>query len=81
VKTVFSPIYVRKSTPPVCPCCNTPLYKVKETDYQTYTFDEEKGRYTPDGEIEMSCPNCDGDLYDVFPDGVCNYTAKISKRT
>jgi len=51
--------------------------KVHENDYGTYIFDPASGTYkNDDGWIEMYCPNCDAKLYDVFPDGVCNFVSK-----
>lgn len=61
--------------PPRCPECGANLFRVAENTYETYTFDYEKGLYVSDGESESKCLNCDAKLYDVFPDGVCNYRA------
>ena len=51
--------------------------KVHENDYSTYVFDRTSGTYkVDDGLLEVYCPNCDAQLYDVFPDGACNYASK-----
>jgi hypothetical protein len=65
--------------PPKCPFCEQPLDEVFENEYNTYVFDPISGTYKEHkwkGEIEMFCPHCDSELYDVFPDGVCNYVSK-----
>lgn len=59
--------------PPKCPECGANLFRVFETNYETYTFDVNKGVYKEDGDLKMTCPDCNADLYDVFPHGVCNY--------
>lgn len=65
-----------KKFPPRCPYCKERLVKVHENDYSTYVFDPLSGTYkVDDGLIEMFCPNCDAKLYDVFPEGVCNYVS------
>ena len=62
---------------PRCPNCGANLFRVLETNYIVYKFDSTSGRYKEaDGEAEMKCPECQADLYDIFPDGVCNYSAK-----
>lgn len=59
---------------PRCPNCGTELYKVVEENRVVYVFNEEEGRYVEDdGEAKMYCPECGEDLYDLFPDGVCNW--------
>ncbi|MCW4044157.1 MAG: hypothetical protein NWE94_01400 [Candidatus Bathyarchaeota archaeon] len=68
-----------KRVPPICLCCRQPLVEVLENDYTTYVFDSVSGTYKCDefkGYLEMFCPNCGADLYDVFPDGACNYSSK-----
>ena len=62
--------------PPRCPYCGANLFRVKETTYETYTWNAEKGVYESDGEAEIKCPDCDAKLNDVFPNGVCNYSAR-----
>jgi hypothetical protein len=55
------------------------LVEVLENDYRTYVFDPASATYREHGwkgEIEISCPYCDAKLYDVFPDGVCNYVPR-----
>jgi hypothetical protein len=55
------------------------LVEVLENDYRTYVFDSASATYREHGwkgEIEISCPYCDAKLYDVFPDGVCNYVPR-----
>jgi uncharacterized protein with PIN domain len=64
-----------KRSPPRCPYCKERLVEVHEDDHSTYVFDPSSGTYKfDDGELESYCPHCDAELYDVFPDGVCNYT-------
>ena len=51
--------------------------KVRENDYSTYVFDPASGTYrVDDGLLEIFCPNCEAKLYDVFPDGACNYVSE-----
>lgn len=59
--------------PPKCSSCGANLFRVAETTYETYKWNPEKGVYEVDGESESKCLDCGADLYDVFPDGVCNY--------
>lgn len=59
--------------PPKCSDCGVKLFRVFETVYATYRWDHKKGTYKEDGVLEMKCPECGADLYDVFPDGVCNF--------
>jgi uncharacterized protein with PIN domain len=62
---------------PQCPYCKTELLRVFEINRLIYEFDREKGRYIEThGEAEMRCPECNADLYDVLPDGVCNFLAE-----
>jgi hypothetical protein len=61
--------------PPKCPACGVELWTVAEDHYETYKFDAMTGRYRSDGEAEIKCIECGVDLFDVFPDGVCNYKA------
>jgi hypothetical protein len=69
--------------PPRCPCCGADLLRVLETNYLIYEFDQAKGKYGEiHGEVEMKCPECQADLYNVFPynvfpDGVCNFSVEI----
>jgi len=73
---------MRAFKPPKCPYCKKTLDEVFENDYRTYVFDAVSGTYRDHdwkGELEMFCPNCSAKLYDIFPDGVCNYTSKIEK--
>jgi len=68
-----------KKIPPKCPSCEQRLVEVFENEYNTYIFDPSSGTYREHqwkGEIEMFCPYCNAKLYDVFPDGVCNYVSK-----
>jgi len=61
---------------PKCPSCGKALDKVWENMDITYKWLPEKGFYTEDtdsGSLENQCPNCEADLSEVFPDGVCNY--------
>jgi hypothetical protein len=63
-----------KATPPRCPCCEKQLDKVHEDVHSTYVFDPVSGTYEfDDGELEPYCPNCDAELYNIFPEGTCNY--------
>jgi hypothetical protein len=63
---------------PRCPCCGADLLRVLETNHLIYEFDQAKGKYGEiHGEAEMKCPECQVDLYDVFPDGVCNFSVEI----
>lgn len=65
---------------PRCPYCKERLEKVHEDAHSTYVFDSASGTYKfDDGESEPYCPHCDAELYDVFPDGVCNYVKKNIK--
>jgi Zn finger protein HypA/HybF involved in hydrogenase expression len=66
--------------PPKCPNCNSNLFYVIERERIVYKFDYEKGKYKEeDGELEIFCPECDEDLLDIFPDGVCNYNSVKNK--
>jgi len=68
-----------KKLPPKCPYCKKRLVEVFENEYNTYVFDPASAMYKTHkwkGEIEMFCPCCDAELYDVFPDGVCNYVPR-----
>lgn len=70
-----------KKSPPRCPYCKKQLGKVHEDSHSTYVFDPDSGNYKfDDGELEPYCPNCDAQLYDIFPDGACNYAAKRKKQ-
>ena len=68
--------------PPKCPCCGYPLNIVYENVYETWFFDEKTGTYkenTDSCDIEIRCPNCHCKLYDVFPEGVCNFSLSEKK--
>jgi len=72
-----------RKLPPKCPGCRQLLVEVLENDYLTYVFDPASGTYREHewkGVIEMFCPHCNAKLYDVFPDGVCNYVSKIQTK-
>jgi hypothetical protein len=72
-----------KKFPPRCPYCRKRLFEVLENDYCTYVFNSASGTYKQHewkGEIEMFYQYCDGKLYDVFPDGVCNYVPRKRSR-
>ena len=63
--------------PPKCPNCGVSLFRVLETNYIVYKFHSTTGRYEEvDGEAKVKCSECQADLYDVFPNGVCNYSAE-----
>ena len=67
--------------PPICPICENPLSRVFENVYETYTFNPETGTYKETGgDMDIKCPECGGNLYDVFEDGACNYDAKSQPR-
>lgn len=71
-----------RKLPPRCPYCKSRLVEVFENEYNTYVFDSASGAYKQHewkGEIEMFCPCCNAKLYDVFPEGVCNYVSKSLK--
>jgi hypothetical protein len=62
--------------PPICPDCLTHLARVNETEHNSYRFNPLTGLYDEDrcaGSLDISCPHCDADLADVFPDGACNH--------
>jgi len=64
--------------PPKCPSCEEPLFEVFENEYNTYVFDPASGTYKEHdlkGDMEIRCPNCNAKLWDIFPDGVCNYVS------
>jgi hypothetical protein len=68
-----------KKLPPKCPYCKKRLVEVFENEYKTYIFDPVSAIYKAHewkGEAKIFCPYCDAELYDVFPDGVCNYLPK-----
>jgi len=71
-----------KRSPPRCPYCKKRLKKVRENGNSLYIFDSAEGTYKlNDGELEPYCPDCDAELFDIFPDGVCNYVSrKVRKR-
>jgi len=71
-----------KKSPSRCPCCKTRLIEVFENEYNTYVFDPTSGTYRmheTKGDIDIRCPNCDIKLFDVFPEGVCNYVSRKRK--
>ncbi len=60
--------------PPVCPHCGEPLKTVNWTAYEDYELNEETGEYTLKAESrESTCPKCEADLSEIFPDGPINY--------
>lgn len=65
--------------PPKCPECGANLFRVIETSTLTYTFRPKANNYASDGSHEILCPDCLGDLSDVFPDGIDNYPKKESQ--
>jgi len=68
----------QKFEPPKCRGCRKPLSAVYENEYWTYTFDEKTGAYKGNlADIEIRCPDCNMCLRDQFPEGACNYRAKI----
>jgi uncharacterized protein with PIN domain len=72
-----------KKLPPKCPHCKKRLVEVFENEYSTYIFDPASAIYKTHkwkGVIEIFCPYCDAELYDVFPDGVCNYVPRGKSR-
>jgi len=72
-----------KEIPPKCPSCEDPLFEVLENEYKTYVFDPASGTYKDHewkGDIEIRCPNCNATLWDVFPDGACNYVSEDEKK-
>lgn len=63
--------------------CKKRLVEVFENEYNTYVFDSVSGTYKEHewkGEIEIFCPYCNTKLYEVFPDGVCNYVWRNKSR-
>ncbi len=75
---------MRNKIPPRCPYCRNRLAEVFENDYRTWVFEPISGTYKEHefkGELVMFCPHCDAKLYDVFPDGVCNYVPKSRRQT
>ena len=63
--------------PPRCPYCNEELTSVREDGSDVYRFNPETGYYYwYDGELEPFCRKCGAELYDIFPDGICNYIPK-----
>ena len=66
-----------KTYPPRCPYCKERLVKVLEYGNSIYVFEPTSGTYkVDDGELEVRCFYCDAKLYDVFPDGACNFVSK-----
>ncbi|MEM0096169.1 MAG: hypothetical protein QW660_05990 [Candidatus Bathyarchaeia archaeon] len=67
--------------PPKCPYCGANLFRVVERNRIVYAFKPEEGRFIEvDGEAEMECPECHADLYDLFPDGVCNFVSNSGEK-
>jgi hypothetical protein len=58
---------------PICPSCGAPLDRVEINETLTGIYDPKTGKYKEDGELETKCMQCNADLYEVFPDGPCNY--------
>jgi phage FluMu protein Com len=68
--------------PPKCPCCEELLFEVFENEYNTYVFDSASGAYKKHdvkGDMEIRCPNCNTKLWDIFPEGVCDYVPRDKK--
>ncbi len=66
----------QKFNPPKCSACEKPLWVVYEHEYWSYGFDERTGTYKGNLDVvEIRCPDCNAKLYDVFPEGACNYRA------
>ena len=64
---------------PKCPNCGRELETVIENVYLTYEWFPKEKLYKEKsylGELYNLCPYCEIDLYDLFPDGVCNYTGE-----
>lgn len=62
--------------PPKCPECSKILDHVYETVYWHMEYQEAEGRgeyVEMSSSSEMTCPYCDADLDEVFPNGVCNF--------
>lgn len=63
--------------PPKCQICKNALWDVYENEYWTYFFDEKTGTYHGElVDIDILCPDCNTRLWDVFPEGACNYRAR-----
>jgi len=72
-----------KKLPPKCSSCEEPLFEVFENEYNTYVFDPASGTYKEHdwkGDMEIRCPNCNAKLWDIFPEGVCNYVSEDEKK-
>jgi hypothetical protein len=61
---------------PTCPDCGEPLNRVEINETLTGIFNPKTGKYREDGELETKCMQCSADLYEVFPDGPCNFSAE-----
>ena len=62
--------------PPKCPNCGKELTNVIEDVSQViYNWNPENFYIEKEysGKLTNLCPFCNADLYDLFPDGVCNY--------
>ncbi len=56
--------------PLICPCCGEALTEVHERALFTYSFNPRSGLYDRDGYctvLEISCPNCRGDISGLYP--------------
>jgi hypothetical protein len=74
---------IRKFKPPKCPGCKKPLFAVYENEYWTYDFNEDTGTYKAYlADMEIRCPDCHYHITrEPFPEGACNYQAKVSDTT
>jgi len=62
---------INKSEPPKCPSCGKGLWTVGVRKMSLLMFDREKNGYiTDDSQLEVFCPECDADVYDVLPEAV-----------
>jgi len=61
---------------PKCPGCGRELERVWEVEHSTYIWQPFKNQYEEKslGDLFNECPHCNSNLYDLFPDGVCNYS-------
>ena len=62
---------------PKCPYCGRELNTVIENVHLTYKWLPKEKFYAEErlvGQLLNLCPYCEEELYDLFPDGVCNYT-------
>ncbi|MEO0114030.1 MAG: hypothetical protein ABIK93_00965 [candidate division WOR-3 bacterium] len=64
----------KRFKPPKCSGCKTSLFTVYENECWTYFFDKTSGTYKGElVDIDILCPDCHAKLWDVFPEGTCNY--------